>query len=89
MLAKNEAAAPGTTYIVHTQEPSFIGEVKRFTSGIERENYVSENTEKEFIEINSFLFVEIKKYLTSDQLDSRREYLRKAVKHWLIANGIK
>lgn len=86
VLAKNEAAAPGTTYLVHTQEPAFIGEIKKFTRVDERDEYIGKHDDREFIEITPLLFVEMKKYLTSNILENRRDYLRKAIKHWLIAN---
>ncbi|SDG71320.1 hypothetical protein SAMN04487996_12246 [Dyadobacter soli] len=89
VIAKNEAAAPGVTYLVHTQEPSFIGEIKKFVRGIERDEYIAINNDREFIEIGPLQFVEIKKYLTSNDFDNRRDYLRKAVKHWIVANHIR
>lgn len=86
VIAKNEAAVPGVTYLVHTQEPSFIGEIKKFARGADRDEYIATNDDMEFIEISPLQFVEIKKYLTSNVLDNRRDYLRSAVKRWVVAN---
>ena len=89
VIAKNEAAAPGVTYLVHTQEPSFIGEIKKFARGAERDEYIVTHNDMEFIEISPLQFVEIKKYLTSDDLNNRQHYLRKAIKNWIIANHLR
>lgn len=89
MLAKNEAAAPGVTYLVHTQEPSFIGEIRKFARGVDRDDFIAGLHDADFIEISPLQILEIKKYLTSSDLENRRDYLRKRIKHWVIANHIR
>lgn len=86
LIAKNEAASPGAAYIVHTQEPAFVAEIKKFSNIDERDKYMSENEDKEFLIINRVLIIEHKKYLESPDESKRRTYLEKRMKHWIIAN---
>jgi hypothetical protein len=86
VIAKNEAASPGAAYVVHTQEPSFIAEVKHFHSIDDRDIYISGNQEAEIIVVNRITVIEIKKYLESSDREKRRTYLNNKLKHWVIAN---
>lgn len=86
VLAQNEAAKPGATYVVHTQEPSFIAEILRFSSNEELQEYISRNPEKEIVEVNPRLIIEVRKYLESSDVTKRRGFLDKRIKDWVIAN---
>lgn len=86
VLAKNEAAAPGATYIVHTQEPSFIGEIRKFNSLLERDSFVEGNDEKEIILVSPTTLLIVLKYLEAADEGKNRRYLDKRIAHWIIAN---
>ena len=86
VLARNEAAAPGHTYLVHTQEPSFIAEIIRFKTRGEKDEYAATHLEKEIIEVSYLVVIEVKKYLESPDHSSRRGFLNERMKHWVIAN---
>lgn len=88
LIAKNEAASPGAAYIVHTQEPSFIAEIKRFDSLEKRDEYMADNTDKEFLIIDHTFIVEHKRYLEAPEESRQKTYLANKMKHWVIANVI-
>ena len=88
LIAKNEAASPGAAYIVHTQEPAFVAELKKFQDIDERDRYISDNDDKEFLIINHVLIVEHKRFLESTDQTKRKDYLEKRMKSWVIANVI-
>lgn len=89
VLAKNEAAAPGATYIVHTQEPSFIGEIRKFQSLLERDLFINEHSDMEVIIVTQTTLLIVLKYLESPDKTKSRDFLDKRVVHWIIANYIK
>ena len=86
VLAKNEAAAPGATYIVHTQEPSFIGEIRTFDSLLERDAFIEVSGQQEIITVTSTTVLIVLKYLESPDKAHKRDFLDKRVVHWIIAN---
>lgn len=89
VLARNEAAAPGATYIVHTQEPSFIGEIKKFDSLQERDAFIESNDDKEIVTVAPTTLFVVMKYLDSPDKSKNRDFLHKRIKHWIIANHIR
>ncbi|MCE7061272.1 hypothetical protein [Dyadobacter sp. CY343] len=88
LIARNEAAKPGVTYIVHTQEPAFVGEIVRFSSLTERRLYQEENQAKEIIQVTPTTLLVVQNYLESGDKTKRREFLDKQVVHWIVANYI-
>ena len=88
MLAKNDGAALGVTYIVHTQEPSFIGEIRKFDSRLERDTFIETNEENEMIEVTPTALLIVLKYLESPDKSKNRGFLDKRVVHWIISNYI-
>jgi len=86
VLAKNEAAAPGATYIVHTQEPSFIGEIRMFDNLFERDSFIEQHLDKEIITVTPTTLLIVLKYLDSPDKTKSRDFLDKRVAHWIIAN---
>ncbi len=86
LIAKNEAAQPGAAFVVHTQEPAFIGEIKQFASLLERDDYIEEKLEEDIISITPTTLLVVIKYLESNDRIRNRPFLEKKVAHWLIAN---
>lgn len=86
VLAKNEAAKPGVTYIVHTQLPSFIAEIKTFADIQERDVYLESHSDAECIEVGRLIYVVIKKYFEVPLQDTRKESLHRRLKDWVVAN---
>lgn len=79
LLAHNEAAQPGAAFIVHTQDPSFVGQILTFTNPEELNQFVSNN---ECVIVNSTTIVHIQEYLSSN--DRRRiDWLKRRLKYWL------
>ena len=88
LIARNEAASPDSTYIVHTQEPAFIAELKKFSDISERDSFISENEGIELILVNAVMVIEIKRYLESPDREKNKSYLNKKIVHWVVANLI-
>lgn len=88
LIAKNEAASPDATYIVHTQEPAFIAEIKKFSDINERDSFISENEGIEIIVVNAVTIIEIKRYLESPDHEKNRSYLDKKIVHWVVASQL-
>jgi hypothetical protein len=86
LLAKNEAAQPGTTFVVHTQEPQFIGEILRFESLIERDEFLEINSEKEVLPVTPTTVLLVVSYFNTEVRIKDLRYLKNKVVHWIIAN---
>jgi hypothetical protein len=86
LIAKNEAAKPGASYIVHTQDPAFIGELFKFETISERTKFINDNSDKEVITINPTTLLIISKYLNAVDQVSDKSYLESKIVHWVIAN---
>ena len=85
LIAKNEAAQPGVTFIVHTQEPPFVGEIHSFESLVERNSFVNES-EREIIQITPTTVLVIVNYFNTSIKIKDRKYLESKIVHWVIAN---
>lgn len=86
LIAKNEAAQPGVTFVVHTQEPQFVGEIHRFESLVERNSFISDHSEKEIVQITPTTVLVIINYFNTDVRIKDRKYLENKIVHWIIAN---
>ncbi|MDF7817912.1 hypothetical protein P1X15_09910 [Runella sp. MFBS21] len=84
LITHNEAAQPGAAFIVHTQEPSFVGRIITFEDEEELNQFVNNN---DCIIINEQVVVHIYKYLTSNEFN-RIEGLNERLKHWILKNWI-
>jgi hypothetical protein len=88
LLAKNEAAQPGTTFIVHTQTPEFLGEILRFDSLQERNDFLELNSEKETLQVTPTTIFVVVSYFNTDARISDHRYLKNKIVHWILANYI-
>lgn len=88
LLAKNEAAQPGAAFVVHTQEPAFVGEIRNFESLIKRDEFIDEHEDKEIILITPTTLLIILKYLESTDKAKNRSFLERRIVHWITANYI-
>ena len=86
LIAKNEAAKPGSTYLVHTQEPPFIGELLTFETFEQKNQYVEDNLSKEVISVTRTSLLVILKYLDESGPSKSKPYLENKIVHWIIAN---
>ncbi|CAG4992103.1 hypothetical protein DYBT9275_00894 [Dyadobacter sp. CECT 9275] len=86
LIAKNEAAKPGSTYLVHTQQPPFIGELLTFDNFDQRNQYIEDNLNKEVISVTHTCLLVILKYLDESTQSKSKPYFENKVVHWIIAN---
>jgi|GEM_PF-2714337 len=89
LIARNKAARTDAAFIVHTQEPCFIALVHQFDSTIENDQFVKGNEDKELIEVNPKVTLEIIQYMKSDDEEKGKEFLRKKLIHWTRENFLK
>lgn len=83
IIGHNEAAQPGAAFVVHTQDPSFIGKVVRFEREEELQQFVEAN---ECVVVDSTTVIHIEQYLTSN--DKRRiNWLKNKLKYWFLNNS--
>lgn len=80
LIAHNEAAQPGAAFIVHTQDPSFVGQILTFTDKEEMKEFIAKN---DCVIVNEQVIVHLQQYLTSNEF-RRIDWLKKRLKQWLI-----
>lgn len=80
LITHNEAAQPEAAFIVHTQEPSFVGQILSFDDENELHKFIEEN---ECVIIDEFTVIHIHKYLTSNEF-RRLDWLKKRLKNWYL-----
>lgn len=80
LIAHNEAAQPGAAFIVHTQEPSFVGQILTFTTEEEMQKFIANN---ECVVVDERVVVHLQQYLKSEDF-KRIDWLKKKLKHWMI-----
>ncbi len=88
LVGRNEVAQPGKTFIVHTQEPQFVGELLRFDSQIDMNQFLEDNLEKELIKVTpTSVFLPISYFNTEIKINDK-SYLENKLVNWIIANVI-
>jgi hypothetical protein len=80
LIAQNEAAQPGAAFIVHTQDPSFVGQILTFTDKEEMQQFVQQN---DCIQVNEQVVVHLQHYLKSEEF-KRFDWLKGKLRHWMI-----
>jgi hypothetical protein len=88
VLAKNEAAKAGVMYVVHTQDPPFIGELHRFDSLDNRTQFIEENPDQEVLLVNPTTLLIVHKYFNTDKTIADFGYLQNKIIHWVLANYV-
>jgi len=89
LIAQNKAAKNKAAFIVHTQEPSFIACVHEFITREENALFVKSNQDKELIEVNSKVTLEIIQYMKSDDEQKDKDFLKKKLVFWTRENFLK
>lgn len=80
LIAQNEAAQPGAAFIVHTQDPSFVGQILTFTDKEEMQQFVQQH---DCIQVNEQVVIHLQQYLKSEEF-KRFDWLKGKLKHWMI-----
>ena len=84
LIAHNEAAQPGAAFVVHTQDPSFVGQILTFTNEEQMQQFIKANTSiDDCIIVNEQVLIHLQQYLTSNEF-KRVGWLKKRLKHWLL-----
>lgn len=86
LIGKNVAAKPDATYVVHTQHPPFVGEILKFDSLLERNQFLEDNSQREVIQITPTTVLIVENYFTPSVSISDHKYLENKIVHWVIAN---
>lgn len=89
LIAQNKAAKNDAAFIVHTQEPCFIALVHKFDTTKENNEFVNTNQDKELIEVNPKVTIQIVKYMKSNDEEKDKEFLKKKLVHWTRENFLK
>lgn len=84
LITHNEAAQPKAAFIVHTQDPAFVGKIITFVTDEELQEFLRENNSiDEYIVVNQRVIIHIQQYLTSTNF-RRISWLKKRLKNWLV-----
>lgn len=77
---------PDATYIIHTQHPQFVGQLYKFQSLIDRNNFLNEQSEKDIIQVTPTTVLVVESYFQPSVSIKDKKYLENKVVHWVIAN---
>lgn len=84
LITQNEAAQPEAAFIVHTQDPAFVGKIITFENEEELQGFLRDNEPTgEYIVVNQTVVIHIQQYLTASNF-RRIDWLKKRVKNWLV-----
>jgi hypothetical protein len=89
LIAQNKAAKNKAAFIIHTQEPSFIAQVHEFNTREENGLFIENNQDKELIEVNAKVTIEIIQYLKSKDEENDKVFLKKKLIFWTRENFLK
>jgi hypothetical protein len=89
LIARNKAARNDAAFIVHTQEPCFLALVHEFDTTIDNDEFVRSNQDKELIEVNAKVTLEIIQYLKSNDEEKGKDFIKKKLVHWTRENFLK
>lgn len=86
LIAKNEGAKSGSTYLVHTQEPPFVGELLKFDTPEDTVRHIEANLRIDIIQITPTCLLQVLKYIVNSDVQEAKPYLENKIVHWIIAN---